>query len=275
MQTRRFFQFAAILVVLALLLSACAPAAAPAPAPAQPAEQPTAAPAPAEPTAAPAGEKMTVAGVVFQSDTFMQTVQAGMQAAADEAGAELILGNTENDLAKESSMIDDYITRGVKAILITPISSDGSVAALKKAKDAGITIICFNTCVSEPGIASGFLVTKNEDLGTTTGVAAAKFITEQLGGKAVVGMLNCDQFEGCPPRKEGFMAEMAKLPGVKSPPIRPAGSPTTRCRSPKPCSRPIPRSTCCGLPTKAARSPMLLPSTPPVWPTRFSSSAPT
>ena len=99
MQTRRFFQFAAILVVLALLLSACAPAAAPAPA--QPAEQPTAAPAPAEPTAAPASEKLTVAGVVFQSDTFMQTVQAGMQAAADEAGAELILGNTENDLAKD------------------------------------------------------------------------------------------------------------------------------------------------------------------------------
>ena len=215
MQTRRFFQFTAILVVLALLLSACAPAAAPAPAPAQPAEQPTAAPAPAEPTAAPAGEKMTVAGVVFQSDTFMQTVQAGMQAAADEAGAELILGNTENDLAKESSMIDDYITRGVKAILITPISSDGSVAALKKAKDAGITIICFNTCVSEPGIASGFLVTKNEDLGSTTGAAAAKFIAEKLDGKAVVGMLNCDQFEGCPPRKEGFMAEMAKLPGVE------------------------------------------------------------
>ena len=111
-------------------------------------------------------------------------------------------------------MIDDYITRGVDAIVITPISSDGSVAALKKAKDAGITVVCFNTCVSEPGIASGFLATKNEDLGTTTGVAAAKFITEKLGGKAVIGTLNCDQFEGCPPRKEGFMAEMAKLPGV-------------------------------------------------------------
>ncbi len=96
----------------------------------------------AEPsTKPPEAEKMTFAGVVFQSDTFMQTVQAGMQAAADEAGAELILGNTENDLAKESSMIDDYITRGVDAIVITPISSDGSVAALKKAKDAGIVVV--------------------------------------------------------------------------------------------------------------------------------------
>jgi hypothetical protein len=83
------------------------------------------------------GEGLTIAGVVFQSDTFMQTVQAGMQDAADAVGAELILANTENDLAKESSMIDDFITRGVDAIVITPISADGSVAALRKAKEAG------------------------------------------------------------------------------------------------------------------------------------------
>jgi ABC-type sugar transport system substrate-binding protein len=165
--------------------------------------------------AASGAEGLVVAGVVFQSDTFMQTVQNGLQAAADEAGAELILGNTENDLAKESSMIDDYITRGVDAIVITPISADGSVAALRKAKEAGITIVCFNTCVSEEGLAETFLVTKNEDLGSTTGAAAVRFIEEQLDGNAKIGLLNCDQFEGCPPRKEGFLAEVTALPGVE------------------------------------------------------------
>jgi ABC-type sugar transport system substrate-binding protein len=145
----------------------------------------------------------------------MQTVQAGMQQAADEASVELLLGNTENKLDKEASLIDDYITRGVDAIVITPISADGSVAALKKAKDAGITIICFNTCVSEPGIASAFLVTKNEDLGTKTGEAAVKFIQDELGGNAKIGILNCDQFEGCPPRKEGFLAQVEALPDVE------------------------------------------------------------
>src|SRR5215208_5990783 len=78
--------------------------------------------------------KTQIAGVVFQSDTFMQTVQAGMQAAADKAGnVDLVLGNSENDLTKEASLIDDYITRGVKAIVITPISADGSAAALERA----------------------------------------------------------------------------------------------------------------------------------------------
>ena len=77
------------------------------------------------------------------------------------------------------------------------------MAALKKAKEAGITIFCFNTCVNDKTIPSAFLVTKNDDLGDKSGAAAVKFITEKLGGKAKVGILNCDQFEGCPPRKEG------------------------------------------------------------------------
>jgi sugar transport system substrate-binding protein len=210
MYLKRYLPVVALALIMVLIVAACAPAAAPAPSTA-----PTAVPAaePAPPAASTA-DKIVIAGVVFQSDTFMQTVQNGLQAAANEAGVELILGNTENDLAKESSMIDDYITRGVDAIVITPISADGSLAALKKAKDAGITIVCFNTCVNEEGIASAYLVTKNEDLGSTTGAGAVKFIEQQLGGQAVIGLLNCDQFEGCPPRKEGFLAAVTALPGV-------------------------------------------------------------
>ena len=227
MQLKKSILLVSLMLVLALIFAGCAQT----PEPAAPAgdsgseTQAEEAPAAEEPAAeeeaaseeAPAanGEELVIAGVVFQSDTFMQTVQNGIQAAADEEGVELILGNTENDLAKESSMIDDYITRGVDAIVITPISADGSVAALKKAKEAGITVICFNTCVNEEGIADSFLVTKNEDLGSTTGKATVKFIEEQLGGNAKIGLLNCDQFEGCPPRKEGFLAEVTQLPGVE------------------------------------------------------------
>ena len=210
MSKKRTLQLLGLFLVLGIVASACAVPAAPPPAPPEPTKAEEAAP-----PAPPEEEKLLIAGVVFQSDTFMQTVQAGMQAAADEAGVELILGNTENKLDKEASMIDDYITLGVDAIVITPISADGSVAALKKAKEAGITIVCFNTCVSEPGIASAFLVTKNEDLGTKTGEAAVKFINEKLGGEAKIGILNCDQFEGCPPRKEGFLSKVGELPGAE------------------------------------------------------------
>ncbi len=210
MRSKRLLNLLGLFLLVTLLMTACA--------------QPTATPAETEVPEAgdeePAPEdggddKLLIAGVVFQSDTFMQTVQAGMQEAADNNDVELILGNTENDLTKESAMIDDYITRGVDAIVITPISADGSLAALKKAKEAGITIVCFNTCVSEEGIADAFLVTKNEDLGRKTGEAAVAFIENELGGEAVIGMLNCDQFEGCPPRKAGFLEMVNEMPGVE------------------------------------------------------------
>ncbi|MEQ9031680.1 MAG: hypothetical protein RLP44_23395, partial [Aggregatilineales bacterium] len=69
------------------------------------------------------------------------------------------------------------------------------MAALRAAVEAGITIICFNTCVADETIAETYLVTENSDLGTTTGEAAVAFIENELGGEAVIGLLNCDQFE--------------------------------------------------------------------------------
>ena len=212
MQAKRILSVLSLLLLAALVVAGCAAPVA-APAAEAPAAEADATEAAAEEAAG--GDGYTIAGVVFQGDTFMQSALAGMQTAADEVGAELVLGNSEGDLQKESNLIDDYITRGVDAIVITPISSDGSVAALKKAKDAGITVICFNTCVSEPGIASAFYVTKNEDLGMKSGEAAAAFITEKLGGTAKIGILNCDKFEGCPPRKQGFLDQVTALEGVE------------------------------------------------------------
>jgi sugar transport system substrate-binding protein len=202
MTSKRSFWLTSLLLAAGIVLSGCGNSQAPT------ASQPTAAPAPA------AEKKLRIAGVVFQGDTFMQTIQAGMQDAANKAGVELVLANTQNDLAKETSVIDDYITSKVDALVITPISNDASGTALKKAKDAGITVVCYNSCVADQGLAASYLVTKNEDLGTTTGDAAVKYINEQMGGKATIGILNCDIVVQCQERKAGFLAKVQALPGV-------------------------------------------------------------
>ncbi|MCB0253933.1 MAG: hypothetical protein KDI55_09400, partial [Anaerolineae bacterium] len=107
MNLKRYLPVVALVLILVLVVTGCAaPAAAPADTGSQAAAPTAEQAAPADTEAASEGDKPVIAGVVFQSDTFMQTVQNGLQAAADEAGVELILGNTENDLAKETSMID-------------------------------------------------------------------------------------------------------------------------------------------------------------------------
>ena len=84
------------------------------------------------PTAALA-EGRSIAGIVFQQDQYMKTVQMGMAAAAKESGVELLDANSDNKLEKETQLIDTYIARGVQAICLTPLSADGSIPAIKKA----------------------------------------------------------------------------------------------------------------------------------------------
>jgi ABC-type sugar transport system substrate-binding protein len=155
-------------------------------------------------------EGYTMGGIVFYSDFFMQTVQAGMKAAADEAGVNITFAVSELDEAKEARIIDDMITKGVDAILITPVSSDGSTAALKKAKEAGVTVVCFNTTVNEPGIVSSFIYTPGDVHGGKTGEEMGKYINANLGGSAKIGILNCEIYELCVERYEGFMAAVKK-----------------------------------------------------------------
>jgi ABC-type sugar transport system substrate-binding protein len=155
------------------------------------------------------GYKM--AGITFYSDFFMQTVIAGMQKAAEEQGVEFTNAVSEFDLDKEAQIIEDLVTKGVDAILITPVAADGSIAALKKAKEAGVTIICFNTCVNEEGIASAFLYTEGKNHGAQTGKALAAYVKEKMGGQAKLGILNCEVYELCVERYQGFMAELEGL----------------------------------------------------------------
>lgn len=192
----------AVLSIVAIVMGACVPAVAPTQAPA--------APAPAQPEAAKAEppKKCVVADVAFYSDFFMQTVRAGMEKAAAEMGCELTFAVSELDEAKEASIIDDLITKKVDAIMITPVSSDGSTAAIKKAHDAGIKIICWNTCVNDRSLVSSFIFTEGKNHGAQTGKAVAQYIKDELGGKAKMSMLNCEIYELCVDRKNGFFDEL-------------------------------------------------------------------
>ncbi len=130
----------------------------------------------------------TIAGIVFQQDQFFRTIQMGMEAAAEEAGATLLQGNSESKPEKEVQLIDTFVTRGVDAIVISPISATASAPALQRAKDAGVTIVTYNSAV-EGDIPVSYLNSSQRDLGATTGAAAAEFINAELGGSAKVATL--------------------------------------------------------------------------------------
>ncbi|MFN3171731.1 MAG: substrate-binding domain-containing protein [Hyphomicrobiales bacterium] len=132
---------------------------------------------------------VTIAAVVFQQDQFFRTIQLGMNAAADNAGVELLEGNSNSQPEQEISLIDTYIARGVDAIVISPVSAVASIPALMRARDRGIHIVTYNSNVDDTSIPVSYLNSAQRDLGNSTGMMAAEFIANELGGEANVATL--------------------------------------------------------------------------------------
>ncbi len=131
-----------------------------------------------------ADKEYTIAGIVFQNDLFMRTVQIGMENAGKELGAKVLLGSSDNKIDKEAQLIDTYIARGVDAIVITPLSADGSVAALKRARTAGIEVVIFGTPLNDDLYVS-FINSEQREIGGRAGDAAKQYIEENLNGEKI------------------------------------------------------------------------------------------
>jgi ABC-type sugar transport system substrate-binding protein len=164
----------------------------------------------------PAAAKIKLAGIVFQEDQFFRLVLFGMRGAAKKAGVELLEGNSMNKPEKEIELINAYIARKVDAILLSPLSAKGSVAALKLANDKGIKIITHNTPI-DSDIPAAFIECSADDLGAQTGKVARKYIEEKLGGNAKIAVLafKSQVPEQSAARVNGFKRQLEGLPGVQ------------------------------------------------------------
>ncbi len=112
-----------------------------------------------------------------------------MKSAAGKAGVDLLLANSDSKPEKEQQLVDTYVTRGVKAIVISPLSPKGSEQALRRAAEAGVKVITYNTFNQNWDFVAANLSSNQADLGRTSGENAAKFIKEKLGGKATIATL--------------------------------------------------------------------------------------
>jgi len=175
MSTKKSFSLLSILVLLTLVLTACAtPTAAPTTAPAAPATQAPAAPAALTP------DKITIAGVVFQDDQFMNTLTKGYTDAGAKYGVKVLTANTNNDQAKEAELIQTYISQGVNGIAIAPLSKDASIANLKEADAKGIKVAITNMSITDPSFLVGGFTSDDATNAKIVGDNAAKFIKDTL-----------------------------------------------------------------------------------------------
>jgi ABC-type sugar transport system substrate-binding protein len=153
--------------------------------------------------------------VLMQQDQFFRLNEAGMREAAARLGAELRVQNAAGALDKEASIVETFTAQGVSAVLVSPLSSEGSVPALRRARQAGIRVIAYNNSLA--GQVADYAVASDQaSLGATSGRAARGYIEEKLGGKARVALIGFSSQlpEQGGARQDGFKSALAGMPGV-------------------------------------------------------------
>lgn len=146
--------------------------------PAKTEEPTTEAPAAEEPAA---DEEITVVGIVFQDDQFMNMLTKGYVDAANDAGVKILTDNTNNDQAKETELINTYLSQGVKGLAIAPLNGDASVAALKAADEQGMKVALTNINLSDADFIVAGYTSDDYNNCYLVGKEAAEIIKEKLG----------------------------------------------------------------------------------------------
>ncbi|MDK2858701.1 MAG: ribose transport system substrate-binding protein [Verrucomicrobiota bacterium] len=140
---------------------------------------------------------MTVPGLQFP---FFVAMQDDALAYAKDLGVELLTHDSQNQSSIQMAAVENYIARGVDAILISPMTTDSLVPAIEEAVAAGIPV----ATVDRKANTDKVLIHVGAD-NVEGGRSAARFIIEKLGNKGSV-----IELEGTPgssaalDRKAGF-----------------------------------------------------------------------
>lgn len=119
---------------------------------------------------------------------------------AELLGVEIITADAEDVAAKQMSIIEDFIARGVDGVLISPIGADALVPAVEDLNQAAIPVATVDRQVSQGKV----LVHVGAD-NVEGGRVAARYIANRLGGKGTV--IELEGTPGASPaidRKAGF-----------------------------------------------------------------------
>jgi ABC-type sugar transport system substrate-binding protein len=213
---KRFAVLLSLLVVLSMLLSACAvPVAAPA-APAAGAQQ-TAAPAG---DAAAAGAKKTICFAYQDLETeFWVAGHKAIVETLNGLGVDVIERNGNEDANKQLEQVKDCIAQGVDGIIVIPQDGESAVTIIGEANKAGIPIAIFNRPPANKSNPTLVIVANNEVItkqATDYMAEEAKKLGRKVTPLIMVGDLGDPNAVG---RRQGFFDTIEANPDLFNTPI--------------------------------------------------------
>ncbi|MFY1631773.1 sugar ABC transporter substrate-binding protein [Solwaraspora sp. WMMB335] len=135
---------------------------------------------------------------------FFLQITRSIEAAATARGLEFITAIANDDSARNIEQIETFLQRGIGALCIQPLDANAQAPVMKRAIEAGAAVF---SLVTPPSTSQ--VVADQYQVGNVQGLAAAKYITEQLGGQANVVYFNTDTIEVLKARHQGGLDGLA------------------------------------------------------------------
>lgn len=159
-------------------------------------------------------EKPTFALIqINQQALFFTQMNEGAQKAADAAGANLVIFNANNDPAAQNNAIETYIQQKVNGLIVVAIDTNGIMPAVKAADAAGIPVVAIDA-ILPAGPQKAQIGVDNEGAGKLIGEHFVKYVNDQMGGKAKLGIVGALNSTIQNVRQKGFEAVVKTASGV-------------------------------------------------------------
>jgi ribose transport system substrate-binding protein len=139
---------------------------------------------------------------------FFKVIGDNITAEAQKQGYETLIVSADNDVARQSNQVKDFIVKKAAAIILSPADSKAIVPVIQEANAAGIPVFTVDVPCQEPGVK---IITQVATDNFDGGRQAARAMIEALAGKGgKIGVLDLKQVESCILRVKGFKEVLAE-----------------------------------------------------------------
>lgn len=158
------------------------------------------------------GSKLVVIITPSPDNVFFKAEQDAAKAKAEELGYETLVISHDDDPTKQSQAFDTAISRKAAAIILDNAGADVTVAAVQKAKDAGIPSFLIDREINQTGVAAAQIVSNNAQGASLGGQEFAKLMGNK-GEYAELTGKETDTNAGV--RSKGYHDILDQIPDMK------------------------------------------------------------
>ncbi|MCH8613260.1 substrate-binding domain-containing protein [Arsenicicoccus dermatophilus] len=153
------------------------------------------------------------------ANPFFMTLVDRAQDEAARLGIRLKITDAQDDASRQASQLQDLAVKGIGQLVVNPVDSDALATPVKRLRERGTKIVAIDRRITD---VQGVTCIASDNV--RGGAIAAQALIKALGGKGEVAVLQgVVATSSSRERHKGFVAELAKHPGMRVVATQPAG----------------------------------------------------